>query len=104
MAGSFSLRTAATTHTDAASRIRICNSGSLCPICLLAYRYESNHDGPVGARGGARRLADAAERRLVIGGDAADRSAARRSARGAARYSFMRLDACKEPGHRHGVG
>jgi hypothetical protein len=27
-----SLRTAATTQTDAVSRIRICNSGSLSPI------------------------------------------------------------------------
>ena len=32
IAGSANLRTAATTHTDAVSRIRICNSGSLCPI------------------------------------------------------------------------
>ena len=29
IAGSFSLRTPATTHTDAVSRIRICSSGSL---------------------------------------------------------------------------
>src|SRR5580658_9210062 len=73
------------------------------PHCLLAYRYECNHDGPVGARTACRWLAAALERRLVVGGDAGHRSAAQWFARHGWHFG-VRLDASPSAWNQSGMG